>query len=145
MRKKILAIMLCGILVLGMTGCGGSKSSGKNLKESDIVKDLNEVVTNYREQNKDDKFFVVGVDDMQQQLQTYNSSYKLLGSSENEYTTKPTAPNELFRPVDMNYPLCTFKPNALVYNSDADKYYNVKYECDDKKVMPTFTEAKELK
>ena len=125
--------MLCGILVLGMTGCGGSKSSGKNLKESDIVKDLN------------DKFFVVGVDDMQQQLQTYNSSYKLLGSSENEYTTKPTAPNELFRPVDMNYPLCTFKPNALVYNSDADKYYNVKYECDDKKVMPTFTEAKELK
>ena len=44
MRKKILAIMLCGILVLGMTGCGGSKSSGKNLKESDIVKDLNEVV-----------------------------------------------------------------------------------------------------
>lgn len=144
MKKNIFGIVLCGVIVLGLaTGCGSN--SNKNLKEADVVSDLNEVVKNYRDQNKNDEFFVVGVDDMQQQLETYKSSYKLLGSSENEYTTKPSAPNELFRPVDMNYPLCTFKPNALIYNSDADKYYNVKYECDDKKVMPTFTEAKELK
>ncbi len=144
MKKKILSIVLCGLFVLGLTtGCGSN--SNKNLKEADVVKDLNEVINNFKEQNKDDKYFVVGVDDMQQQLATYKSTYKLLGSSENEYTTKPSAPNNLFRAVDMNYPICTFKPNALIYNSDADKYYNVKYECDDKKVMPTFTEAKELK
>ena len=144
MKKKILSIVLCGLFVLGLTtGCGSN--SNKNLKEADVVKDLNEVINNFKEQNKDDKYFVVGVDDMQQQLATYKSTYKLLGSSENEYTTKPSAPNNLFRAVDMNYPICTFKPNALIYNSDADKYYNVKYEFDDKKVMPTFTEAKELK
>lgn len=142
--KKILGIIVGVSLIIGLTGCG-NKSGSKKLSTDDVVKDLNEVVTNYRNQNKDDKFFVVGVDDMEQQLQTYKSSYKLLGSSENEYTTKPSAPNSLFRPVDMNYPLCTFKPNALIYNSDTDKYYNVKYECDDKKVMPTFREAKELK
>ncbi len=144
MKKNIMSIVLCGIMVLGLaTGCGNN--STKSLKEEDVINDLNEVITNYKEQNKDDKYFVVGVDDMQQQLETYKSNYKLLGASENEYTTKPSSPNQLFRDVDMNYPLCTFKPNALIYNSDADKYYNVKYECDDKKTTPTFTEAKELK
>ena len=136
--------MMGFILIAGLAGCG-NKDNSKNLNSEDIVKDLNEVVTNFKNQNKDDKYFVVGVDDMQQQLKIYRSNYKLLGSSENEYAAKPTAPNVLFKPVEMNYPLCTFKPNALIYNSDTDKYYNVKYECDDKKVMPTFTEAKELK
>lgn len=33
MKKKLLTILVCGVLVLGMTGCGNEKNEGKNLKE----------------------------------------------------------------------------------------------------------------
>ena len=63
MKKKILSIVLCGLFVLGLTtGCGSN--SNKNLKEADVVKDLNEVINNFKEQNKDDKYFVVGGGDI---------------------------------------------------------------------------------
>ena len=29
MKKKILGILICGILILGMTGCGNSSEKGK--------------------------------------------------------------------------------------------------------------------
>ena len=49
MKKAILTILLCGVMVLGMTGCGKSKNEFDIGNKSDIKVSQNDVIMTIKE------------------------------------------------------------------------------------------------
>lgn len=142
MKKKLIGMLIC----VGIVGTVGFiHFFEKGLTEDDVITDLNEVVKHYQDLNTDnDDSFALRVDDTIKLLITYAPSYSLLGVSNNEYTTRPIKPNEVFKQEkDLYSSICSFD-NALIYNSEAQKYYNVRFKSSGKPIIPIFTEAKEL-
>lgn len=136
--KKFLSILVCGVLILGISGCGS-----ENKKESNVVGDLNKVMTDCLKEN--DSTEKKGNCTMnwllQDRLKTY-SSYELLNTSQTEFTTKPQEPNSLFTYGTSRDGLCAYK-YALMYNKDSKNYYSVELDCADKE-KPAFKTAKKL-
>lgn len=142
MKKKLLSILLIGILAIGLTGCG------KNVKETDVVSDLNSILDKYYEDlDKDGIQSHLSLKDFRERLSTY-SNYVAIDRSDNEFSTKPTNPNE--KTYTMVVGLCDYRLNdgyVLIYNKDTDKYYSVKHTCEeyDRGIKPVFKKADELK
>ncbi len=135
MNKKLVTILLCGTIVLGLTGCGS-----KEEKKEDIVAALNSQIKECKEQNEERSNCM-----MNYKLQEYftsHSDYQLLNASKDEFTTKPQEPNSLFTYGTSRDFLCDYK-YALIYNKKTKKYYSVEYNCNDN--FSTFTASKELK
>lgn len=79
-----------------------------------------------------------------QQLVTYAPSYSLLGVSKKEFKERIAKPLELFR-VEETENLVSDFSNILIYDDEADKYYNVSLEESRGGAVPVFADAKELK
>ena len=142
MKKKLLSILLTGILVIVLTGCG------KEVKETDVVSDLNSILDKYYEDlEKDGIQSHLSLKDFRERLSTY-SNYVAIDRSDNEFTTKPTNPNE--KNYTMVVGLCDYRlldGYVLIYNNDSDKYYSIKHTCEeyDRGIKPVFQNAIELK
>ena len=133
--KKVFGILIMGILVIGLTGCGNS------LKEVNVVDDLNEIHSNCMKENDG------SVCNMNWRLQEYleaYSSYRLLNTSKKEFTVKPQSPNSLFTYGSSRDSTCAYD-YALFYNVDSDSYYSVKLKCNGNEDNPTFESATLLK
>lgn len=135
MKKKIFTVLLTGILTISLTGCGSSVS------ESDVAKDLNKIHENCMKENDG------SVCNMNWRLQEYlesYSSYRLLNSSQNEFTVKPQEAKSLYSYGQSRDGVCAYK-YALFYNKDADSFYSVKINCETNDSNPVFSDAKLLK
>lgn len=135
MKKKILSILVCAIMILGITGCGS-----KEEKTEDIISTLNSKISECSEQNDERSNCMMNYK-LQEYFTTY-SDYQLLNASKNEFTAKPQEPNSLFTYGTSRDFLCDYD-YALFYNKDSKKYYSVEYTCEDN--LSTFTKATELK
>ncbi len=135
--KKIMTIILCGMMLLGLvTGCGN-----KTLSEEDVLNDINKVVNN--------QLTTKTIKDFKEKLDTY-SDYKLIDKSDKEFTTKPTEPNyviQKFYESDLlnNSTNTDIDRYFLIYNEKNNTYYSTKCEWDKENKTPIFVEAKELK
>ncbi len=134
--KKIFSILLIGLLVVGLTGCGSSSS-----KESNVTSDLKEVYDGCLKQNE--SYICMMNWTFQEYLETY-SSYRLLNTSKKEFTVKPQSPNSLFTYGSSRDSMCAYD-YALFYNKDNDSYYSVKLKCNGNEDNPTFESATLLK
>lgn len=138
MKRKFVLSLLVIITLLIITGCG------KNVKETDVVSDLNSILDKYYEDlEKDGIQSHLSLKDFRERLSTY-SNYVAIDRSNHEFSTKPTNPNE--KTYTMVVGLCDYRLNdgyVLIYNKDTDKYYSVKHTCDDR--GPVFKKADELK
>ncbi len=134
--KKIFSILLIGLLVVGLTGCGSSSS-----KESNVTSDLKEVYDGWLKQNE--SYICMMNWTFQEYLETY-SSYRLLNTSKKEFTVKPQSPNSLFTYGSSRDSMCAYD-YALFYNKDNDSYYSVKLKCNGNEDNPTFESATLLK
>lgn len=135
MKKKLLSILLVGVMVIGLTGCGNSS------KEVNVVDDLNEIHSNCMKENDG------SVCNMNWRLQEYleaYSSYRLLNSSQKEFEVKPQEPKSLYSYGQSRDGLCVYK-YALFYNKDTGNYYSVEIECENSDSDSVFTNAKLLK
>lgn len=142
MKRKFVLSLLVIITLLIITGCG------KNVKETDVVSDLNSILDKYYEDlDKEGIQSHLSLKDFRERLSTY-SNYVAIDRSDNEFSTKPTNPNE--KTYTMVVGLCDYRLNdgyVLIYNKDTDKYYSVKHTCEeyDRGIKPVFKKADELK
>lgn len=135
MKRKLLSILLIGVMVVGLTGCGNSS------KEVNVVDDLNEIHSNCMKENDG------SVCNMNWRLQEYleaYSSYRLLNSSQKEFEVKPQEPKSLYSYGQSRDGVCAYK-YALFYNNDNGNYYSVELECENNDSNPNFVNAKLLK
>lgn len=135
MKKKLLSILLIGVMVIGLTGCGNSS------KEVNVASDLNEIHSNCMKENDG------SVCNMNWRLQEYleaYSSYRLLNSSQKEFEVKPQEPKSLYSYGQSRDGVCAYK-YALFYNNDNGNYYSVELECENNDSNPNFVNAKLLK
>lgn len=135
MKRKLLSILLMGIMVIGVTGCGNSS------KELNVVEDLNKIHSNCMKENDG------SVCNMNWRLQEYleaYSSYRLLNSSQNEFEVKPQEPRSLYSYGQSRDGVCAYK-YALFYNKDNGNYYSVELKCENNDSNPTFANSKLLK
>ena len=117
MKRGILSILLVGIMVIGLTGCGNPS------KEVNVVEDLNKIHSNCMKENDGS---VCNMNwRLQEYLETY-SSYRLLNSSQKEFQVKPQEPKSL-------------------YSYGQSNYYSVELECENNDSSPNFSNAKLLK
>ncbi len=130
--KKILSILLIGILTISLTGCGGSSAN--------VPSDLTKVYDECLAQN--DKSTCMMNWTFQKYLETY-TSYRLLNTSKQEFTVKPQEPNSLFTYGASRDAMCDYN-YALFYNKDNNTYYSVKLECEDHNGSPKFASATNL-
>ena len=133
MNKKILGTVLLGALVL--TGCGSSKGG------ADVTGDLTKAYNGCLDQNE--SYICMMNYTLQNYLETY-TNYRLLNTSEKEFTIKPEEANSLFTYGASRDSMCNYK-YALFYNKDNDSYYSVKLECNGNDDNPKFAEAALLK
>ena len=124
MKRKLLSILLMGIMVIGVTGCGNSS------KEVNVVEENDGSVCNMNWR-------------LQEYLEAY-SSYRLLNSSQNEFEVKPQSPKSLYSYGQSRDGVCAYK-YALFYNEDNGNYYSVELKCDNNDSSPTFANSKLLK
>lgn len=134
MKKKLLNVLLVGLLTISLTGCGSNST-----KELNVVEDLNKIYDECLDQNES---YICSMNwTLQEYLTTY-SSYQLLNASNKEFTTKPSEPNSLFTYGTSRDALCDYQ-YALFYNKENDSYYSIEYTCEDND--PTFTQVSLLK
>lgn len=146
MKKKVISILLCGIIILGFaTGCGS-----KSVSEEDVLAALNKVVNDHIDEAiKQDKTASLSIKDFKDKLDMY-SDYQLLDKSGEEFTTKPTEPKYIIKPfyeIDQintsnNTDIARY---FLVYNEKTETYYSTLCGWDKDNDRPIFVEAKELK
>ena len=135
MKKKILSILLMGLFVVGLTGCGNSS------KELDVAADLNEIHSNCMKENDG------SVCNMNWRFQEYleaYSSYRLLNSSQKEFEVKPQEPKSLYSYGQSRDGICAYK-YALFYNVENDSYYSVGLNCENNDSSPFFANSTLLK
>ena len=135
MKRNLLSVLLIGVMVIGLTGCGNSS------KEVNVVSDLNEIHSNCMKENDG------SVCNMNWRLQEYleaYSSYRLLNSSQKEFEVKPQEPKSLYSYGQSRDGVCAYK-YALFYNNDNGNYYSVEIECENNDSDPVFSNAKLLK
>ena len=142
MKKKLLIIM-AGIVLAGIV-CIWLLAKNKSAEQM-IVDRLNEAVSHYTDMNiKDDEAYSLKVSDTQMLVTTYMPEYTIFGVSAEEYTARPSQTDEtLTSEKEQDLPICNYD-NVLLYDEEADRFYNVKFEEKGKPVIPDFTEAKEL-
>ena len=78
--KKIFSILLMGVLVVGLTGCGGKKGDSRF---DYIIDQLNNAVDEVVERNNDKK---VTISRMEDRLTQNISSARIIGCGEKEFT-----------------------------------------------------------
>lgn len=116
MKKKILSILLIGIIVIGITGCSSNSSSTK----STVKDELNELMDKL-EQESDD-FHVSTIQDYLEN----NSNYRLIAGAAEEFTEKPSSSNQQYTVVQKREQLInTNSDYVLIYNVETDKYYSI--------------------
>jgi hypothetical protein len=116
MKKKILSILLIGIIVIGITGCSSNSSSTKSTVEDE----LNELMDKL-EQESDD-FHVSTIQDYLEN----NSNYRLIAGAAEEFTEKPSSSNQQYTVVQKREQLInTNSDYVLIYNVETDKYYSI--------------------
>ena len=130
--KKVLMILLCGIMTLGLiTGCGSNSTIS-------VKDDLNNLMDKL-EQEKDN----FHVSTIQEYLEK-NSDYRLIDGQKDEFTVKPSDSKDQYTSVQKNEQLINTSSNyVLIYNTKTDKYYSIPVGAVGYK--PYFNEATELK
>lgn len=141
--KKIVVTALCLAIILSL---GIILWNHNQWNVNEVVDVLNEATSHYGDMNtNNDKTFSLRVDDMQILLITYAPSYSLLGVSTKEYIGKPEKPSEVFdSEKELWSPICNYD-NALIYDEETNKYYNVSFSGTENPAIPIFEKAKELK
>ena len=139
MRKKILSILLVGILVVGLTGCGSKESKGDS-RFNYIIDELNTAVDESIERNGG-----VSVVTIEERLEQNISSARVIACGDKEFTkdvdlnqTSYTRNLEGYDgSISYNSTAMSDKANinyCLVYATNARGYLNitVKYDKDNK-------------
>ena len=141
--KKIVVTAVCLAIILSL-GIILWNHNQRNVNE--VVDVLNEATSHYGDMNtSNDKTFSLRVDDMQILLITHAPSYSLLGVSTKEYIDRPAKRSEVFDSENELWsPICNYD-NALIYDKETDKYYNVSFSGTKNPAIPIFEKAKELK
>ena len=130
--KKIFTLLLIGIIIIGLTGCGKTES-GKNIGDN-----LNQLMDNLEKES--DNFHVSTI----QEYLEKNSDYRLLAGQNNEFTEKPSSTKNQYTFVQKSEQLInTSSTYVLIYNVKTDKYYSIPVGAVGYK--PYFNEAVELK
>ena len=134
MKKKILSILLIGILAIGLSGCGKAKRTS----EANIGDDLNKLMDKLAEES--DNFHVNTIQDYLED----NSNYRLIDGNRTEFSEKPSNSNNKYTVIEQNEQLINTNSNyVLIYNVKTDKYYSIPVGAVGYK--PYFNEATELK
>jgi hypothetical protein len=138
MKKKLLCFLLCGMMLIGLTGCGGNNSKSS----SDVVTDLNNLIEQCSKENTGDSSWKCMLNEnLQTYFKTY-SDYRLLNVSQSEFVAKPQDDNNLMAYGILTDKMCNYD-YVLIYNSKAEQSYSVKLSCEDN--IPSFDTATELK
>lgn len=130
--KKVLMILLCGFMVLGLTtGCGSNSTIS-------VKDDLNNLMDKLEQE--EDNFHVSTI----QEYLEKNSDYRLIDGQKNEFTVKPSDSENKYTSVQKSEQLINTSSNyVLIYNTKTDKYYSIPVGAVGYK--PYFNEATELK
>lgn len=136
MKNKLLIFLLCGVMVLGMTGCGSKTST------TDTSKELNNYISNCTKENEE-VHQCARNDHFQTYLKTY-SDYRLLDVSNKEFTSKPKEANSMMSYGVSTDFICDYD-YVLIYNEKTEQAFSVKVKCGENESIPTFDIATELK
>jgi hypothetical protein len=133
MKKKLLCFLLCGVVLIGLTGCGGNDSSTTSIQD-----ELNGLMDKL-EQESDD-FHVSTIQDYLEN----NSDFRLIAGDDEEFTERPSSSIQQYTVVQEREQLInTNSDYVLIYNVKTDKYYSIPMGAVGLK--PYFNEATELK
>lgn len=144
--KKILSILLIGILVIGITGCGNSSNLIKSLNDA-VQEELNVWV----EQDGHTDFTI-------SKIQSHLSDYTFIASGDKEFTstngsTEYTNQIVGYKSYSDNSTMTSTSDikYVLVYDKENQKYYSVEISYEKTKFKeqyeydyPVFSNAKEI-
>lgn len=128
MKKRIISILLIGVLIIGITGCGTSKTN--------ISEKFNEVVNDsVSTWEKDGYAHTFSISDIQDSLNKKGYKYTIIASGDKEFTSSTSDSkyteklnnyygklysNGRMMEKDMEVNYC------LVLDQESGKYYNIK-------------------
>ena len=159
MKKKILSVLLIGILIIGLTGCGKNNSNNvSNNENNSLIEALNNISDNIVSDWKNKGYhYDIAVSIIQNKL----NGYTIIASGDSEFKNAIDKTEYVNKPenYDGNSFHATYVMKSsenvnyfLVLDKNTNKYYNVqiKYETmklDDKYEYdyPVFSNANELK
>ena len=159
MKKKILSVLLIGILIIGLTGCGKNNSNNVlNNENNSLIETLNNISDNIVSDWKNKGYhYDIAVSIIQNKL----NGYTIIASGDSEFKNAIDKTEYVNKPenYDGNSFHATYVMKSsenvnyfLVLDKNTNKYYNVqikyktmklddKYEYD----YPVFSNATELK
>ena len=140
--KKIFSIVLMGVLLIGLTGCGGKKGDDRF---NYVIDQMNNAVDEVVERNNDKKVTITRMED---RLSQNISSARMIGCGEKEFTNEVDLTQTSYRVDLKGYDGKIFYSNeelnkdskvhyCLVYVTNARVYLNVTVEYDNNK--PVFS------
>ena len=159
MKKKIVSVLLIGILLIGLTGCGKNNSNNvSNNENNSLIEALNNISDNIVSDWKNKGYhYDIAVSIIQNKL----NGYTIIASGDSEFKNAIDKTEYVNKPenYDGNSFHATYVMKSsenvnyfLVLDKNTNKYYNVqiKYETmklDDKYEYdyPVFSNATELK
>ena len=160
MKKKILSILLVGILIVGLTGCGANKSNSSNK----ITDSLNKVVKNIIDDWENNSYpnYNFNLARIEKELEKDSYNIVFIASGTKEFTANNIPKDRVYTDKIDNYDGTSFINGSMlkeetsihyciVYDEINDKYYNVEISYkkttanDYEREYPYFDNAKELK
>ena len=140
--KKIISVILMGVLVVGLTGCGEKKGDSRF---EHIVDQLNNAVDEVISRNDDKKVTISRIED---RLSQNISSARIIGCGEKEFTKDVDLTQRSYRIDLKGYDGKIFYNNedlnknskvnyCLIYTIDSRAYLNVTVKYDNNK--PVFS------